>query len=260
MTVKYHGPILAALVGAAMAAPALAADLYNNGPYITHPNAPHTTLGTANVSQLQNITLGDTTLGFTVSPGFRLADDFTIPSGQNWTISSVAVYAYSTNFVTPPSGANLRIWSGDPGAGGALVYDGSGASTLLSATFDALRIAASVNAGPPFSDAARRVFNVEIGVPNVNLGSGQYWVDWQVNPTAGATSAFNPPVTIHNQGNTAAGGVARQWTGTAWTAQLTQGTSLNPVDLPFVVKGTPEPSTLALLLIAGGSLLSLRRR
>jgi hypothetical protein len=241
--------------------------LHNNGPYITHPNAAHTTLGTANVSQLQNTTLGDTTLGFTDSTPFRLADDFTIPTGQTWTLTGVHVFGYSTNFTTPPSGGNVRIWSGDPGAGGTLIFDGSAINSLQSSTFDALRIAQSVNAGAPFSDSARRVFNNLLGIPNIVLTAGQYWVDWQLTPTAGAASVFGPPVTIPGQGNTSAGGFARQFNTTtlAWTGQLTHGGSLNPVDLPFVLEGTivaiPEPGTMALVLLGSAfGLLTFSRR
>jgi hypothetical protein len=269
MILKHYSiPLLALFVGALCALPS-EAQLYNNGPYITHPNAAHTTLGTANVSQLQNQApptgLGDTTLGFTISPAFRLADDFSVPFNEIWTITGVHVFGYSTNFATPPSGANLRIWSGDPGAGGTIVYDGSAASTLVSANFDALRIAQSTNAGPPFTDTARRVFDTLIGVPNVALPEGQYWVDWQINPTAGAASVFGPPVTILGQGNTSANGPARQFNGTAWGVPLTDAGSGNPKDLPFIVEGTrviiPEPSSaLALILVAAGSFLSLRRR
>jgi hypothetical protein len=263
MKLKQIQKFLFVLLLCVVATPAFG-QLYNNGPYITHPNAPHTTLGTANVSQLQNTTLGDTTLGFSMHPAFRIADDFTIPANEQWTITGVRAFAYSTGFSTPPSGANLRIWSGDPGAGGVIVHDGSGASTLVSASFDALRIAETTNPGPPFSDTARRVQNTLIGVPNVVLGAGQYWADWQINPTAGATTAFGPPVTIPGVGNTAAGGAARQENAGVWGAPLTNGGSLNPVDMPFIVEGTrviiPEPSSIMLVLLAAGSLLSFRRR
>lgn len=247
-------------------APALvSADIYNNGPYITHTNAPHTVLGTANVSQLQNATLGDTTLGFTItSPGFRLADDFIIPVGQTWTLTGVNVYGYSTNFATAPSAGNVRIWQGDPGAGGVIIYDGSASNTLVSSTFDALRISETTNAGPPFSDTARRVFDNLLSIPNIVLGSGQYWIDWSLTPTAGAASIFAPPVTIAGQGNTAAGGFARQFNGTVWGAQLVNGGSLNPVDLPFRLQGSisaiPEPSTLAVFGLATLGLTFVRRR
>lgn len=249
--------LLGALALCAITAPAFAGSvLWDNGPYITHPGG-HT--DGSDVSQLQNVTLGDTTLGYSQHPAFRLTDDFTVPGGQNWTLTGVHVFGYSTNFATPPSGGNVRIWSGDPGAGGVIVYDGSATNTLVSSTFDAYRIAESTNGGPPFTDTARRVFDNLLSIPNVVLGPGQYWVDWQLNPTAGAASVFGPPVTILGQGNTAAGGAARQWSGTAWTAGLTQGGSLNPVDLPFVLEGiVPAPGALALLGLAG--LATSRRR
>ncbi len=263
---RKFGFALIALMVAMVATSSASADIYNNGPYITHANAAHTTLGTANVSQLQNATLSDTTLGFTITnPTFRLADDFIIPVGQTWTLTGVNVYGYSTTFATPPAGGNVRIWQGDPGAGGVLVYDGSANNTLVSSTFDALRIAETTNAGPPFTDTARRVFDNLLSIPNIVLGAGQYWVDWSLTPTAGAASIFAPPVTILGQGNTSAGGFARQSNAGVWGGQLAHGTSLNVVDLPFRLQGTisaiPEPSSMALIgLVTLGLTVARRRR
>jgi len=250
--------LLGALILSAVTAPAFAGSvLWDNGPFVTHAGG-HT--DGSDVSQLQNVTLGHSVLGFSsYNPSFRLADDFTIPSGQNWTLTGVHVFGYSTNFATPPSGGNVRIWSGDPGAGGVIVYDGSATNTLVLSTFRAYRIAESVNGGPPFTDTARRVFDNELSIPSVVLGPGQYWLDFQLNPTGGATTAFTPPVTILGQANTGAGGFARQQNAAgAWTGQLTHGNG-NTVDIPFILEGqVPAPGALALLGLAG--LATSRRR
>ena len=59
--------------------------LYDNGPLV---NQPGVGAGGADVSALHDglNTLG---AGHALSAGFRVADDFTIPAGETWTIEDV---------------------------------------------------------------------------------------------------------------------------------------------------------------------------
>ncbi|MBX3365275.1 MAG: hypothetical protein KF866_10980 [Phycisphaeraceae bacterium] len=244
---------LATLTAAAL--PALGSGvLWNNGPFVTHPGL-HTS--GADISRLQNVSLGDTTLGFSGHlPTFRIADDFTVPTGQTWTVQGVHVFSYRTGNTTGLTGGNVRIWQGDPGAGGTIVYDGSAVNTLVSSTFaNAYRI--SENAANPNGDVARPIFDSLLSIPNVVLGPGQYWVDWQLDP-APLTTVFLPPVTISGQGNTAAGGAARQSNAGNWSAQLVDSGNGNPKDMPFILIGVPTPGAIAVFGLAG--IAACRRR
>ncbi len=68
----------------------------------------------------------NTTLGFSgsVTGGFRIADDFVVPAGQTWTVSSVDIFAYQTTYAgatSPITAGTLQIWSGNPSAGGTVL-------------------------------------------------------------------------------------------------------------------------------------------
>lgn len=62
------------------------ATLYDNGPLVTHSGVCP---GPADASRLQNTSLGLNSLGFNVSlsGGFRMADDFTVPPG-GWYVNT----------------------------------------------------------------------------------------------------------------------------------------------------------------------------
>lgn len=61
-----------------------------------------------------NTTEANTTLGFGGTQGSnRLADDFTVPAGTGWTVTSVNLYSYQTGVTGPPSpftAYTLQIW------------------------------------------------------------------------------------------------------------------------------------------------------
>ncbi|MEO8011389.1 MAG: hypothetical protein ABI650_07075, partial [Dokdonella sp.] len=139
--------------------------LRDNGPFVTHPEAH---ASGEDVSLAQDVTYpGYTALGITAGPLFQLADDFTIPNGEIWTINSAILYAYQTG--TGDAGftdARVIIWQGTPnGFASTKVFDGSIANVLASSTPDAYRIAQSAEASAPFTVTSRRIKALEIAIP-----------------------------------------------------------------------------------------------
>ena len=53
-----------------------------------------------------------------------VADDFTVPSGETWNISTASFYAYQTGSTTTSTmtSVNVRIWDGPPGVAGSQCY------------------------------------------------------------------------------------------------------------------------------------------
>lgn len=239
---------LCCLAGSLLATGAWAEEIYNNGPYVTHPDAH---VSGADVSLAQDETYpGYTALGFAAGPAYRVADDFSVPLGHIFIVDSLTLYAYQTGSGDAAfSDVRVSIWLGPPeGTGSTKVFDGTASNALGSSTPDAYRAAQSMS--DEFSNTERRIKRLKVAVPNVSLTSNQYWVDWQLTgPLVG--ESFTPPVSILGQPFTAAGGFARYKcppnitnpndpcfeAAGSWRL-FENGTSPNLVDLPFALGGT----------------------
>jgi hypothetical protein len=216
-------------------------------------------------SELQNDGAGtaNTSAGFTGSlsgagPSFRIADDFIVPAGQSWSVTSIRTFGYQTGSAPgtqPITGGSINIWSGAPNAGGSIVATGTfggSANTNLYRIF-------STTTPPPGSapGTTRLVREVTWNFSSLTLGAGTYWVDFQYT-TVG--SIFVPSITIPGSRGLA-GWNALQLTATGWTPAIDTG---NPAagpdvaqDFPFIV--VPSPGALALLGL-GGLAIARRRR
>jgi len=139
------------------------------------------------------------------SAGADLADDFTVPSGEQWTLGAVSVAGTFSTGSDPLTSANVFIWSDSGGLPGAVV---SGCSFVSQAPVGGL------------SDPA-----IEVNLPGTcMLDPGTYWIEVQ------AVMPFNSPTNsqwfwVHNGGTFGAEFAFRDVddlfsTGcTAWTAQ-----------------------------------------
>ncbi len=206
--------------------------LYDNGPLV---NVPGGGAGGADASRLQDASLLLSTYGFghALSSGFRVADDFTVPAGQTWTISTVTFFAYQTGSSTTSTinHVNVRIWDGIPGAGGSnVVFGDTTTNRLASSTWsNAYR---DLESAP--GDATRPVMANTVTI-NTALPAGTYWIDWQTGGTLGS-GPWAPPISINGQAVT---GNALQFDPTAstWNAAIDAGAAAQQ-GFPFVVEGT----------------------
>lgn len=219
--------------------------LYSNGPFVTHEGAH---VSGEDVSLAQDVTYpGYTALGFAAGPGWRLADDFGVPTGRIWTITGLRLFAFQPNVTAEFTDARVIIWNGVPdGPVSTKVFDGTVSNLLADSTPGPYRIAQSVQPTAPFTDVARRVHVISIAIPDLVLEGGVYWVDWQL--TGGQAGAvYTPPVSILGQAYTAVNGLARQkcpadslssdCPPSQWRLFLNGSAPYN-VDLPFELEGT----------------------
>lgn len=170
----------------------------------------------------------------------RVADDFTVPVGQSWTLSKITFYAYQTGYAgttSPFTTVRVRISNGNPSVGTPTVVFGDMTTNRLLSTSDALmyRIANSTTPSPgTVPGTTRKIWKIEATV-NVTLAAGTYWVEWQQD--AGANGNFSPPSTILNA-RTQPGYNAIQFT-TAWAVLSDSGSPATApdvaVDMPFVI-------------------------
>lgn len=203
--------------------------LHNNGPLSTGP------CGADSESRLQSTSLGMNVLGFSATAAFRVADNFTVPAGACWDISSVTLFAYQTTAPTNPSpitSVSYQIWLGRPGDGGSVVIFGDTSTNRLTSSAWS-RIYRTTETT---SCATNRAVHASVCSGGVQLTGGNYWIEWLFvgNPALGGP--FNPPVTIVGQCVT---GNGRQLTVSSgvW-ADLIDTLSGCAQDLPFIIEGT----------------------
>ncbi|HPG94763.1 MAG TPA: hypothetical protein PLR28_09445, partial [Dokdonella sp.] len=254
--------VLCCLGGSLMAAGASAQQLYSNGPFITHPGA-HVPSG--DVSVAQDVTYpGYTALGFNAGPDFRLADDFLVPVGHIWTVTSAVLYAYQTGSADADfTDARVIIWKGAPDTLNAIkLFDGEVSNNLVSTTPGAYRTAQSFGA-TMFTDTARRIKSIEVAIPPLQLSGGaigegsQFWIDWKLKGPTPGNAVFTPPVSILGQAYTADNGFARMKCPAGITDPedecfnvagswilFENGTAPYLVDLPFLINGSDLIDTI----------------
>lgn len=251
-----------ALCAAAPAILALAAAaggniLHHNGGMVTHPNA-----GPGGVHVSMAAATGVTARGSNVQlsgggPNFRLADDFFV--GQtSWLVEGVTTHAYQVNATTPTwTGANLNIWAGSQPGQGSPIFSRSYSAAELSIVYAGVNRVAN---GDPLSNTQRRIHAIEFdtttGGEPLQLDTGQYWIDFQLEGGANAWGPYvmlinpfdlnNPTTWVHN-------GLQRN--ATAWVPTAGEG-----AELPFMVHGELIPEPASAVALAGLAVLALRRR
>ncbi|MDO7849643.1 T9SS type A sorting domain-containing protein [Hymenobacter sp. M29] len=181
-----------------------------------------------------NTAVANTNSGFTAnqSLGYQLADDFTVPAGQAWTVSSFSFFGYQTAAAATPSPFSelyIQVWNGQPGTAGATVIFGNLTTNRLGSSTDALtyRIFNSLYPTPTAPGTTRKVWEVQATVsPGLVLQPGTYWVSWSSANTGGATHFFVPVTTVGARTQAGANGLQATTTSgtTTWAALTDTGT------------------------------------
>lgn len=266
---KTFTPHLATLLLGLAALPTQAQQLYSNGSYITGTTAKNGTAAPSGYtwSEAQNdngnTTESNTSSGFssvrnttTATSNFELADDFTVPAGRRWTISSVDLFGYQTSYTgatSPFTEVYVRIWRGTPGATGSTIVYGDLTTNRFTGSVETMsyRIFNSLYPAPGSAiGTTRRIWRVTATLANPpTLDPGTYWLDWQTLNTGG-TGHFMVPVTVVGS-RTTPGANAMQFstpTGTGvWTPLLDAGNPATApdvnVEMTFNLNGTSVTST-----------------
>ena len=238
--------------------------LYDNGPLVTHPGGG---AGGADESRLQSTSLGMNTLGFgdQVLNGNWVADDFQITAAYGWILDSATFFHYQTGSTTTSTITSVvwRIYNGQPGAGGTMIFNGSG---LVSSLFTNIYRTSETTVGA----TNRPIMASTVDLGGIVLAPGTYWLAWQADGTL-ASGPWAPPVTILGQTTTGNGLQDLANAGT-WGPANDSGT-LTQQGFPFILEGeivqvsVLEIPTLGIaglaalaLLLGAASLLFLRRR
>ncbi len=206
---------------------------FSNGTWITGLGNGS---GGANTSEIQ---AGYNTFGFghALSTGFRVADDFTVPSGETWTLSNMHWLAYQTGSTTVSTitSVNVRVWNGSPMGGGTVVAGDTTTNRLTGSVWTGVYKVTNTT----LTNTQRPVMDCTVDMTWVPaLPAGTYYVDVQVGGTL-ASGPWAPPTVPANQMGLDNG---EQFNGTVWG--LTQDTiALLPQDFPFVLNGDNGVST-----------------
>ena len=235
------------------------AQIHTNGSLSTGTTANSGTVAPTGYtwSELQNNTgnflESNSSMGFSGtfnSPidSFFLADDFTVPPGTQWQITSIDFFAYQTGYTgttNPFTTVRVNIYDSDPSLSGAVSIFGDDTTNRYVSGEDSkmYRITNSIFSTPVTPATDRKIWEIRASTP-VTLSPGIYWIKYQLQNAAPANGGFLPSVTIPgNRGFPSFN--AKQFNAvnpTTWLPVLDGGYPVTApdyaVDMPFIVTFT----------------------
>jgi hypothetical protein len=203
--------------------------LYTSGPYA---NSTGTGSGGADESRM---TASETTYGAGCQQANtnRVADDFTVPAGQTWTLTGVTLFGYQTNSGTSPTinAVYLTIYSGDSPNTGTIVYGDYTTNRFASASWaNTYRVSSS-----EYGTGTARPIMAVVSNVSTTLAAGNYWIGWSMGGTL-TSGPWQPPI-VNTPPGGATGNSMQSISGAAFTPLVMGGTGL-AVGAPFIVSGT----------------------
>jgi hypothetical protein len=217
----------------------LHAQIYTNGPVSTGATSSDGIAAPAGYAWSEG--LANAALGFSATNGINtLADNFTVPAGQTWTLTGAAFFPYQPGYsgtTSPLTELYVRIWKGAPNEVGSTLVFGDLTTNRLVSGSDAQVYRIVQDA----VGTTRHVWRAEATIaPALTLDPGTYWVEW--SSTAGSNH-FYAPITLPGQAQVA-GADALQSSFDSWAALTDAGMGVT-VDFPFqLLSNTPLPVTL----------------
>lgn len=234
--------------------PGAAAQLWDNGPLVTHPGGGPGGVDVSMASSVPNAT------GSNVTATTWRADDFS--NAVPWVVTSIDMYAYDTNFPAPRwTSAEIQIRRGAPD--GPLV-------SSAAATWQLAGINRVFNGAGNLANTARGVNVLTADFGGVNLSPDTYFSTLSIVHSQTANSWFpyvmdinpaNPDDPITRVGDS----MVSTDSGASWTpgTVTTGGWNMSP-EVPFRVYGqvVPEPASWVslVLLVCGCRLTTVRQR
>jgi len=208
--------------------------LWNNGRFVTHP------AGAVGGADGSVVPTGANTLGENMNLGalVRVADNFTIPAGETWTINRLKVFVYQTGATTSPTTITdlvAQIWDRDPRDPNAVLVWGD----LVTNIHDLANSGWSNVYRGALTAVDRPVMRTEGIITAPPLGAGTYWIEWSTRGSL-ASGPFGPPVTLLNDLPT---GNALIWRNAPYTPVVDSTWNLleypggQPIELPFILEG-----------------------
>ena len=201
------------------------------GGFVTNATAG---FGGAPISELAT-SLGLSTIGFgaQIASNNSVADDFTIPVGETWEVSSLEFFTYQTGSTTTSTINNLqlRIWNGAPDAGGTVVYGDLSTNMLSSTSFSGVYRVTSTT----LTNNQRPIMSVRANLPSpVTFTAGTYWIEYRFGGSL-TSGPWACPIAI--TGQTITGNGKQNINGT-WNNLIDGGTGNPAQGLPFIISGT----------------------
>lgn len=245
------------------------AQIYTNGTLSTGENsisgvaAPSGYTWSEMQNNTGNFTQANATAGLPAyyttdgTTSYRIADDFIVPIGEEWEVSSIDFFGYQNSYndhiIPPIDQLKVQIFNIDPSTVGATPIAGDMATNVIDVpncnNSFIYRIFNSLypSGGQP-TNFTRRIWRLR-GTLTATLPSGHYWLEFQVHPTSN-TNIFFPPATVVGSRGVAganaklhvvASTVASDVIG--WSTNILDGgipTSAPDVaqDFPFIINGS----------------------
>ncbi|WP_395053375.1 T9SS type A sorting domain-containing protein [Flavobacterium sp.] len=244
------------------------AQIYSNGEFSTGSvsksgvNAPAGYTWSEMQNTTGNTTQSNATAGFPAyfyssgTTSYRLADNFIVPTGQTWEITSFDFFGYVADYIgatIPIDQLKIQIFNVNPSSSGATPIAGNMTINALdvanSSNAFVYRIGNSLYPSPgQVTNSTRRMWKFKASI-NASLPSGTYWVEFQAHATTDIQVFFPPVTTVGSRGVVGANAKINVVASTfpsdvlGWSANLIDsGTPTTAPDfaqeIPFLINGT----------------------